>query len=356
MYRAAIVGLNFIAADPHVEDLGPPWGPRHAMSHAAAYAEQPHVEVVAVCDLRRDLLEEFAARWSSRWPGLRTYTSVEEMLAREQLDLISVCVPDHLHAQVVIPAAQAGVRGILCEKPLATTLKDADAMIEAVERHGAVMVVGHTRRWVPEFAVARQMIRRGEIGAVRSVEVSWHMPRAMLFRNGTHFVDMMLYLIDGEPRSVLASLPEEFAGYGPRYAGDGGRDPKLDPPASAVITFQSGIRGVFHLAPSPTTLGLFRVVGERGEVVLRTDGGGVAAAELTLVGEDGGAFTRPLSRVHYRHGAIGAAVNELIGLVEGRVATPTSPPQEGRKTLSVCLAILQSAHLGREVRFPIADM
>lgn len=326
------------------------------MSHAAAYAEQEGVEVVAVCDLRQDLVDQFVSRWSSRWPAIKGYTRFEEMLADAELDLLSVCVPDHVHAGVVIPAAEAGVRGILCEKPLATTLKDADAMIEAVNRNGCAMIVEHTRRWVPEFAIARRMIQDGEIGAVRTVESSWHLPRAMLFRNGTHFIDVMLYLVDGEPQAVLASLPEEFAAYGPRYAGDGGRDPKLDPPASAIIKMQSGIRGIFHLAGSPSTLGLFRVVGETGEIVIQVDGGGVTTAELIKVDGKSRAFRRPFSRVQYRYGSIGGAVNELIGLVDGRIDTPTSTPQDGRKTLSVCIGILQSNHLKREVRFPIEDM
>ena len=95
-------------------------------SHVGAYAAVPSTEVVAVCDLAPARLEEFRRSWSARFPQARCYTDYREMLARERVDLLSVVTSDDRHAQIVVDAVEAGVRGILCEKPIATTLADAD--------------------------------------------------------------------------------------------------------------------------------------------------------------------------------------------------------------------------------------
>ena len=138
-YRAAIIGLSSVGAGVWpgaVSDspLGGVW----PNSHAAGYALFPQAEVVAVCDLKPELLEQFQATWGSTWSAVRTYTDYAALLERERIDLLSVVTPDHVHAQIVVDAAERGVRGILCEKPIATSLADADRMMAACERarHG----------------------------------------------------------------------------------------------------------------------------------------------------------------------------------------------------------------------------
>ena len=143
-YRAGIIGLTGIGQSPPRYNL---WATRHPQphSHAAAYAAHPRAEVVAVCELVPELL----AQYEKNWGPAAHYTDYRAMLAKENLDILSVVTSDHLHDQMVVDAAEAGVPAIYCEKPLATTLANADRMLAAVEKSGAKMCVNHGRRWDP---------------------------------------------------------------------------------------------------------------------------------------------------------------------------------------------------------------
>ena len=98
--------------------------------------------------------------------------------------------------------------GIFCEKPIATTLADADRMIEAVEEHKTVMSINHTRRWMPVYREVKALLEAGAIGDLKRITVNFGGPRAILFRNGTHMIDMICYLADAAPAWVFAELDE----------------------------------------------------------------------------------------------------------------------------------------------------
>src|SRR5262245_23038082 len=104
--------------------------------HARIYAGLPDAELVAVCDVRESVARELAAR-----TGAAVYADYRALLRRDDLDAVSVCTPDGLHREPCELAARAG-RHVLVEKPVATTLVDAEAIVEAAERAGTVLLVG----------------------------------------------------------------------------------------------------------------------------------------------------------------------------------------------------------------------
>jgi hypothetical protein len=81
--------------------------------------------------------------------------------------------------------------------------------------------------------------------------------RAMLFRNTTHVVDMLCFLVDADPQWLVAELDDQWSDYPPHYAGDGGKDPATDPGVSAYVHFQNGVRAFINCSqiPSPTASG-----------------------------------------------------------------------------------------------------
>ena len=132
-YRAVIIGLSGIGARRSEEDERlPVYGPMPG-SHAGAYDRHPRTEVAGVCDLRKEALADFKSQWGDVWPDVRLYTDYREMLKAEKPDLVSVATSDHVHADMTVAAAESGARAILCEKPIATSLEDADRMIAAAE-------------------------------------------------------------------------------------------------------------------------------------------------------------------------------------------------------------------------------
>jgi predicted dehydrogenase len=302
-------------------------------SHAAAYAATPSPDVVAVCDIADGARQ----RYRELWGEANGYDDYRRMLETEALDLLSIATPDHLHADVFVAACEAGVRGIFCEKPIATTLADADRMIAAAVRSGVKVVVNHTRRFDPFYRHARWLLAQGTIGRVHRVFGSLAGKRAMLFRNGTHVVDTMLFFVDDLPSWVIAEFDAVDAGYGPVYRGDAGRDPTLDPGASAIIGFAGGTRAFYDGSKCSVTNFEIDLRGERGRLRI-----GNQIAEIAIESPLGGLATQPLPlQADSRPGMV-VAVDELLTLI-AQDGDGAAALRAARTTLEVMLGILGSA-------------
>ncbi len=341
-YRAVIIGLTGIAAQRKATDAS-------SQSHAAAYAAHPQTEVVAVCDLRTDLLERFRQTWGDHWPEARLYTDAWEMLATEQPDLVSIVTPDHRHAELTVAAAEGGAKAILCEKPLATSLADADRMIAACAQRGTLLSVEHTRRWSPIYRQARALIQSGDLGALQQMTVQFFGPRAMLIRNGAHLIDMLHFLADSPVETVWAALEAGYDHYD-RYLGDGGHDPASEPAATGYLQFASGVRALYQSAKVPFSDLTFVLTCEHGQIEV-TD-----QALATIRMTDSGQRERTVVPIEPipAAGLLGA-VDELIGALEGRAALSSSG-ESARQTVEVLLAMLQSHTRGNvPIRLPLVE-
>jgi predicted dehydrogenase len=348
-YRAVIVGLTGIGASRPAESEDVPLYAGMPRSHAAAYHRHPATEVTAVCDIRPQALEDFRARWGDVWPDVQLYTDYREMLDREQPDLVSVVTPDHLHADITVAAANGSAKAIWCEKPIATTLADADRMIAAAEENNVLLSIEHTRRWSPIYQKARQILRSGELGKLRMIISNMYSPRSMLFRNGTHMIDMLAFFAESDPAWVFAELEEGFD-YFTEYKSDGGHDPNTDPAATAYIHFANGVRAVYNSVKVTMPGGQFDLscdlgrmeVSDRGLTILRGVSHYEWSATNGVVGEF--MYTQQL-----------ASLAELIESLE--TGKPlVSPAREARKTLAIMLAMLQSHSLGNvRVGLPAAS-
>jgi predicted dehydrogenase len=355
-YRVGVIGLSGIATAPA------PGGPAffagiHPHSHVASYANHPRTEVVAVCDLIPEFIDRFDSQWGDRWPNVGRYTDYHEMLEKEQLDIISVATPDHVHAEVVLAAIPSGIKGIYCEKPMATFLSDADEMIAMAEEHGVAMVINHTRRWFATYQHVKEILDSGQLGRVSHIHVVCGGPRAMLFRNGTHLIDAAIMFADSDPVWVVGQLDPGHEQYGPYYAGEGGRDPALDPGGSGLIRFENGVIASVFCSKSiysQTFVWEVIVYCEGGSIQI-TEPGGIELMTMTGDGVSGRSRT-PIETPLYQWTDGTAAVDDLIGLIEGRSTDSQSSPREGRKSLGVLFAMLQSQHQGNiPILAPFAD-
>ena len=84
-----------------------------------------------------------------------TYSDWREMLRCEDVDIVSVATYTPWHAEITIASAEAGVRAVICEKPITTRLRDADRVIDACKKHGTLLAVNHPRRWHPSLRLAQ---------------------------------------------------------------------------------------------------------------------------------------------------------------------------------------------------------
>ncbi|MBM4437263.1 MAG: Gfo/Idh/MocA family oxidoreductase [Actinobacteria bacterium] len=338
--RAGLIGLSGISAGRSSPGAQPGWGIRMPSRHAAAYHYVPDTEVVAVCDIVPAAIEKFKADWLAEWPEVHAYADYREMLAKEKLDIVSVATGDHLHAQMVVDAAAAGAKGIICEKPIATTLADSDRMIAAVERARIPMLVDHTRRWMFPWVQAARAIKEGAIGAVLRIEAKEGGSRAMLFRNGTHLIDSLVWMAGGSPKAIYGLTEERFPTYGPRYAGDGGKNPDTDPAVSALVEFDNGVRAFINMCKFTPDFFELDIFGTKGRMLVQEDD-----VCVTIKSDAYGFQTSRLPRDHYTQGAVAGCVTEMVHLIRHGGA-PSSDGREARKTLEIMLGILQSQAKG----------
>ena len=126
-------------------------------SHSRSWGNNPRAEVVAAMDI----YEESAKRLADGYDIPATYTDVEEMLKKEDLDIVSITTWQGPRAEATVAAAKAGVKGIIGEKPMAASLGQADAMLEACEANDVKLIIGHQRRYSAPNIEARRLVAAG---------------------------------------------------------------------------------------------------------------------------------------------------------------------------------------------------
>ncbi len=141
--------------------------------HLNAYANMPEVEVVGVADT----LPETAAAGAAV-VGARSYSSYESLIGAEEVEIVDVCLPTTYHRELALKAAREG-KHVILEKPIARTLEDAEAILEAFSAEGGRLFVGHVLRFFPEFARIKQTIDAGELGTVGVARTSRRSPFLM---------------------------------------------------------------------------------------------------------------------------------------------------------------------------------
>ena len=345
-HRIALIGLSWIVADPAGPASDPVLGTALPYSHASALAAIPDAHVVAGCDIVPGARETFLNRWGPRWPGLRVYDDYREMLATEKPDVVGIATPDHLHGGPVLASVDAGVTGILCEKPLATSLEEADRLVKAIEDAGIVANINYTRRWMPEWVEARRAVRDRDIGKLSQIVAQTGGPRAMLYRNHTHVIDLVCYLADSPPSWVIAELEPGFDDYGLDYRGDGGNDPNTEPGANYYIAFENGVRA--YVSGMKDTLAgdlVVHLTGPEGRLVVDLEGSRIH----TMYSED--IRTKPAFPTikpitpRWTVGGFQAAWIDLLTALEDGHEVASSPPS-ARQTVALTEAILLSQQRG----------
>lgn len=199
-------------------------GKAHAMAYAAMpmffwpAPAIPHRKVVV--DVTQDMADEAKARFgfdeaSADW---------KSVIARDDIDVVDICTPNNVHAEIAIAAAEAG-KHIICEKPLARGAEEAKPMLDAVEKAGVIHMVAFNYRRTPAVQLAKKYIDEGRIGEVRNFRgtylqdwsadpdgpLSWRFQKSIAGSGaigdiGTHVVDMAHFLV-GPIAEVCAMTP-----------------------------------------------------------------------------------------------------------------------------------------------------
>ena len=299
-------------------------------NHAKAYNENPRTTLVAAMDLNK----ESAAKLSQEYSIPAVYTDYKELLEKEDLDIVSIVTWQGVRAEITIAAAKAGVKGILGEKPMASCLGEADDMIEACEKHGAKLVIGHQGRFSPKNVEIRRLIRDGAIGQPTLLH-GRSKPNAGLLNIGTHVIDGMRYqLSDPETLWVIGQTS--------RTTDKWERRTLCEDLCMGLVCFEGGARGVYESdLPEPAipgsaiygTAGQIRS-GEAGVMLLQTDKAS-GWTEIEPRAEETDQF------------------QALIDWMEGKTSDHRSSGRQARYTMEIMMAIYESLRIKNVVNMPL---
>ena len=349
----------------------------------------PEVELAGVADVRADLVAATSARY-----GVPGFASLEAMCDGDLVDAVWVATPNTLHAEHTIAAAERG-KHVICEKPMAVSLAECDAMIEATRRNGVKLVQGHSKIYETPIRLMRTIIESGDLGPVFSVntwnyndwllrprlttEVQTALGGGVVYRQGPHQVDIVRCLAGGKAKSVRAVTGR----WQPGFETEGNFTALLEFDSGAAATLVFNGYGRFEVAeltwnrteggrilpdgdvrvprpvlPGPVEPGEKYSVAGHGSSDRR---GGQPFFGLTVVSCARGdlrqspdgvfVYTNAGRREVKAHGDSGRSA-ELVELADAvRSDRRAFPDGEwGKATLEVCLGILESGRTGREIQ------
>jgi UDP-N-acetyl-2-amino-2-deoxyglucuronate dehydrogenase len=340
--------------------------------HAQAIGAQPDARLVAVCDIVPGAAEKLASQY-----GAEAMTDLDAMLARDDIQIVNVCVPSGLHAEIGIKAAQAG-KHVVCEKPIDITLDAADRLTAACEAAGVKLQVISQHRFSASMQRLKRAIDDGSLGrlVMGNAEIFWYRAQAYydsggwrgtwsldgggcLMNQGVHYVDLLRWAM-GPVTSVTAkmgTLAHERI--------------EVEDAAVAVIQFANGaigsLIGTTDAFPGYTCR--LEIVGTEGSVIL--EDGEIKAWNLKSEMGEVGAYGRSKEEKKADAATNGKAsdqgaadpaaiswgghayeIRDLIDAIhEGRAVA--LPGNEARNALELILAVYRSAETGREVKMPM---
>lgn len=321
--------------------------------HAPEYAANQNVELVAFADR----VPERAKHCADKYGG-KAYSKWEDVLALKNVDAVSVCTPNALHAPIAIAALGAG-KHVLCEKPMATSDPEARAMIDAAKKAGKFLMIGHNQRLAPLHVKAKQILESGIIGKVITFRTSfshggpegwsiegatgWFFDKKQAFVGamgdlGVHKADLLRWLLGEEVVEVSAMVERLEKDFG-----------DVDDTAVCLLRTQSGAVGTLsaswthHPGEDNATL----VYGEKG--ILRIGSDRTYPVVVNL--ESGESQLFQTGRIQTNE-AGGQSDSGVINAFVGSLVNNTPPEisgEEGRRALGIILACLESAETKKHV-------
>ncbi|HXV84510.1 MAG TPA: Gfo/Idh/MocA family oxidoreductase [Candidatus Binatia bacterium] len=185
----------------------------YRLAHGPAWRQIPQARVIATCDIIKERADQARAELGVE----KSFSSLEDLLARDSIDLVDICTPHPSHAELAIKALRAG-KHVICEKPMALEIEDAARMMEVAKETGGHLYIGHTRRFDRRWVEIKQQLKSGRIGepvAARWNERSWAGfpgdnwrwdPRngGVLMDLGVHVADLFAWFFEAEATEVYA--------------------------------------------------------------------------------------------------------------------------------------------------------
>ena len=324
MINVAVIGCGRIAG--RFEDI---LDTKKPCTHAGAYIENTHTQLVAACDFQEDSLSTFCERWNITSP----YTDPVEMLTNEKIEVLSICTPVDSHYELVMLALKhcPTLKAIWCEKPISNSIKDAHEMIDECRKRSVLLAVNYWRRWDPFHIGIVDEIKSGVVGLPYVLDCQSHVG---LMNCGTHLIDLAMMYLDDEPASVIGKI-----------LSDGSNDPG----ACGIISFKNGKQAFIDCGWKENPRLGINVRGERGTLSALTN-------QVLLDDYDVqcATYSRSISRDDTLKAPMSYALENILACLDGD-AELLSTGTMAAKSLEVAVALYASHETGKSVVVPIKN-
>jgi predicted dehydrogenase len=351
-YKAGIIGAGGIAGlgifGLHDEEtIGQE---KIRASHAGGYEATADIDLVAVADVDEETLRTFGEVWNI--PEGRRYEGHKAMLEAESLDVVSVCTPSYLHHEHVVDAASIGDPDVIwCEKPIASQVSNAMAMVDVCDQTGTELVINHSFRFTDKLRQLEELVNEeGIIGEVRSVSTQFRME---LLRNATHLLDTLVYLLDARAERVQGHITGDNEVIDGVEADTSDVD---DAGGGGYVVMDDGTFVTIDCTiPRDISSMNFSIIGTDGKLYLNNDDGEWRYWAL----QDGEHLERPLPGIDgawtwdddYRT-AFANAAEHVAALLEGR-AENHSTGQDAIRSLEIIVGFYVSHYTGGTATIPL---
>jgi len=183
-------------------------------AHIPSYLKQNDVEIIAVCDINETRAKEVAEKFNIKY----SFSDFNKLLSINEIDAVSICTANNFHQTAAVASAAAG-KHILCEKPMATSVKEAESMLNAAKENNVIFMMGFVNRFRADSKVIKTFADAGKFGEIYSAKAGWLRRRGTplgWFTNlsksgggpvidiGVHVIDLAWYLM-GKPNPIKVS-------------------------------------------------------------------------------------------------------------------------------------------------------
>ncbi|PJF25440.1 MAG: gfo/Idh/MocA family oxidoreductase, partial [Phototrophicales bacterium] len=311
----------------------------------AAWMRTP-AKLAGIHSLDTASLERVAAQTSAA-----VYHDLDTLI--DTVDVVDICAPTHLHHEMVLKAASKG-KHIICEKPLARYIKDAEDAIAACRAAGVMLLVAHVVRFFPEYALAQQTVLAGDVGSVgvirlsrcaykpyRNDPTSWFHDPA---KSGGMIIDLMIHDFD-YARWIGGDVESVYA----RSIGARFENAPIDH-ALAILTHKNGV--LSHIEggwsyPPPTFRTSFEIAGDRGLIEHPAES---SAPVRVHMAETNTASAVALPRSPLDEDPYTTEIKHFYQVLNGDISTPRVTAEDGLEALRIAEAAALSARTGRAVK------
>lgn len=331
IYRVAVIGLGRMGST--IDNELPAGSPAYSVS--AAVNASDRLELVAGADI--DPAKR--AAYTERWGVNALYADYRTMIRQEKPDLVAICTKGVLHAEMAVAVAEENVPMIFCEKAIACSMQEADAVLEAVDGRNIPFNTGVLRRFNRTYHKAREIIASGEIGEVRAAV---HYAATNLLHGHIHSLDTLSFLL-GDPKVI--SVSGELS---PRDLKIENNRLDKDPNGIFQVTFENGVEAT----SVPAGPWEFEVLGTLGTVRVLNNGGGLTLRKGTP--EKRHSFADVEVVTPPTHSTTQFCLEDLVGAYEEKRPT-LGNVQICHHLTEVCFAIAESHRQGRRITLPLEN-